>query len=52
MPSIQIVLATDIRQSPMIQMEYKRLGFEVMILRIQSPNNGVELFIINGVVES
>jgi len=31
MPHIQLVLATDAEQSLMIQVEYKRLGLEVMI---------------------
>jgi len=52
MPCIQLVLAIDERQSLVILMEYKKLGLEVMILMLQSPNNGIELLIISGVVES
>ena len=46
------MLAIDERQSLVILMEYKKLGLEVMILMLQSPNNGIELLIINGIVES
>ena len=49
---IQLVLAINERQRLVIRMEYKRLGLEVMILMLQSPNNGIELLIISGVVES
>ena len=52
MPSIQLMLSIDKRQSLVIQMEYKRLGLEVMIAMLQYPNNGIELLIISGVIES
>jgi len=52
MPCIQLVLAINVRQSLVIRIEYKRLGLEVMIPMLQSPNNGTELLIISGVVES
>jgi len=32
-------------------MEYKRLGFQVMIPMLQKPSNGVELLVVGGVVE-
>jgi len=52
MPCIQLALAIDKRQSLVIRMEYKRLGFKVMISMFQSLYNGVEHLIISGVVES
>jgi len=51
-PCIQLVFTIDERQSLVIRVEYKRLGPEVTILMLQSPNNGIELIIIRGVVES
>jgi len=52
MPCVQLVLAIDERQSLVIQMEYKRLGLEVMISMFQRPHNSIELLILSGVVES
>jgi len=43
MPCIQLVLAIDVRQSLVIQMEYKRLGLELKIPILQSSNNGIKL---------
>jgi len=52
MPCVQLVLAIDVRQSLMIQIKYKGLEFEVVILILQSPNNGIDLLIISGIVKS
>jgi len=51
-PCIQFALAIYVRQRLVIQMEYKRLGVDVMILMLQSFNNVIELLIIGGVVKS
>ena len=51
MPFIQLVLAIDVRQSLVIRMECKRLGPEVMIPMLQTPNNGIELLIMSRVTE-
>jgi len=50
MPCIQLVLPISVGQNLVIQMEYKRLGFEVMIPMLQSPTNGIEILVISGVV--
>jgi len=52
MPYIQLMLTIDKRQSLVIRMEYKRFGPEVLILMLQSPNDGTELHIIGGVIKS
>ena len=49
-PCIQLVFI-DVGQNLVIQMEYKRLRLEVIILMLQSHNNGIELLIIGGAVK-
>jgi len=52
MPCIKLVLAIDVRQRHVIRMEYKGLGLKIMTPMFESLNNGIELLVIGGVVQS
>jgi len=51
MSCVQLVLTIGVGRRLVIRMEHKGLRLEVMTPIFQSPNNGIEVHVINGVLE-